>query len=175
MLGPVCICAVGRVFCFMLQIEIAKASKLHLVRIPLYLIGRFWSYVDRPSLKSCWPWMRARNDYGYGSFELGQFGNIYSHRLAYAFKAGGLQIGEQVRHSCDNPPCCNPWHLLGGTVKDNVQDSIARGRFGAGGPPKVTAGMRFEIQAASFRGVSRREIANQFGLHVATIYRILQK
>lgn len=33
-----------------------------------------------------------------------------------------------VRHSCDNPPCCNPAHLLVGTAAQNAQDMAERGR-----------------------------------------------
>lgn len=33
-----------------------------------------------------------------------------------------------ARHTCDRPRCCNPEHLLWGTVKDNVHDAYERGR-----------------------------------------------
>lgn len=31
-------------------------------------------------------------------------------------------------HSCDNPPCANPRHLRWGTLQDNMDDKVARGR-----------------------------------------------
>jgi hypothetical protein len=42
---------------------------------------------------------------------------------------GALQPGMWVLHKCDTPACANPAHLFFGTAKDNVQDSISKGRF----------------------------------------------
>jgi hypothetical protein len=33
-----------------------------------------------------------------------------------------------IRHKCDNPPCCNPKHLIIGTHSDNAKDRVRRGR-----------------------------------------------
>lgn len=53
------------------------------------------------------------------------------HRLVYACKMGtnldGIE-GVVVRHTCDNPRCVNPEHLIGGTKADNNKDRADRGR-----------------------------------------------
>ncbi len=160
----------------MLQLKIATpAYFIDPVQVTLLTIGRFWSYVEKPTLQGCWPWIGGANDYGYGQFALPGFGMIAAHRLAYAFKVGGLDVGVKVRHSCDNPPCCNPWHLLGGTMTDNSLDCAARGRQGDPTPGKITPQIRDQIILRAISGEARRKIAARFGIHVCNVYRTLQK
>lgn len=53
------------------------------------------------------------------------------HRIKYAEKMNtdldGI-VGVVVRHTCDNPRCINPNHLIGGTKADNNRDRAERGR-----------------------------------------------
>ncbi len=37
-----------------------------------------------------------------------------------------------VRHTCDNPRCCNPTHMIAGTHAMNVADRVERNRSAAG-------------------------------------------
>lgn len=41
---------------------------------------------------------------------------------------GSLGEGIFACHHCDNPPCVRADHLFAGTVTDNVQDMIRKGR-----------------------------------------------
>jgi hypothetical protein len=45
-----------------------------------------------------------------------------SHRLAWLLTRGLIPAGMKVMHKCDNPPCCNPAHLLEGTIQKNNAD-----------------------------------------------------
>lgn len=76
----------------------------------------------------CREWSRSRNKDGYGELHArGRTRRV--HRVMLELKLGRkLAAGECVRHTCDNPPCVNPDHLVVGTQRDNVQDAIARGR-----------------------------------------------
>ena len=52
------------------------------------------------------------------------------HRLKYA-EAHGLDVltmGGVVMHTCDNPRCINPMHLVLGTQADNNEDCRIKGR-----------------------------------------------
>lgn len=53
------------------------------------------------------------------------------HRWVYC-EHHGISLsdieGQVVRHTCDNPRCVNPAHLVLGTPADNVHDMDSRGR-----------------------------------------------
>lgn len=52
----------------------------------------------------------------------------YISHLIYEEHHGEIPDGLVVRHTCDNPPCINPDHLIIGTQAQNIQDMIDRGR-----------------------------------------------
>jgi hypothetical protein len=88
---------------------------------------KFWARVEIKGPDECWLWKNSTNKFGHGS--ACYHNRLYkTHRLAYAFTNGTVPQGLLVRHSCDNPPCCNPGHLLLGTIKDNSDDMMARKR-----------------------------------------------
>lgn len=79
----------------------------------------------------CQEWKHRRDKRGYGlSYHYGR--RKMAHRLAFAAKEGlteaELEKVRVVRHTCDNPPCINPAHLLAGTPASNAQDKAERGR-----------------------------------------------
>ena len=88
---------------------------------------RFWTKVNPAPSDLCWEWMACVTEKGYGKFNyLGKMAR--ANRLAYIFAKGDIPNGKIVRHTCDNPGCCNPNHLILGTHKDNVIDAIKRNR-----------------------------------------------
>ena len=97
-------------------------------------IQRFWRHVKRGGNDECWEWTGYRNRNGYGRFgtgkrALGTFKLVIAHRFCYVLYYGEPTANKpRVLHHCDNPPCQNPRHLYAGTLSDNTQDSINRGR-----------------------------------------------
>lgn len=76
----------------------------------------------------CWEWPGERTGVnGYGRVRVdGRKESV--HRLAYEAFVGPIPTGQHVLHRCDNPPCWRPDHLFTGTLSDNKQDEIAKGR-----------------------------------------------
>lgn len=91
----------------------------------------FWDRVDVQGEDECWRWLGSTNKQGYGWSSWKGF-TKQAHRLAYELAGKTPNNAPVVRHVCDNPGCCNPLHLLGGTQKDNARDMRRRGRTPVG-------------------------------------------
>ncbi|MEU9067340.1 HNH endonuclease [Streptomyces sp. NPDC048306] len=54
---------------------------------------------------------------------------VFAHRWSLERKLGRkLSADEMARHTCDNPPCVNPDHLIPGSRSDNMMDMLQRNR-----------------------------------------------
>jgi hypothetical protein len=80
--------------------------------------------------KPCKVWTGCTDGEGYGVKSHNGSRQLV-HRIAYV-EAKGITlneiVGKVVRHTCDNPPCIEPEHLLLGTQADNMRDMAERGR-----------------------------------------------
>lgn len=91
---------------------------------------RFWKKVDKRGPDDCWGWLAAKLKDGYGQIGETKTGATYqAHRLSWVL-ANGKQIDDNmiVRHTCDNPSCVNPNHLILGTLRDNRIDAVKKNR-----------------------------------------------
>ena len=90
------------------------------------LADKLWEKVSIGKPDECWPFTGSLNEKGYGTvWHEGK--HVRAHRAAYIVTHGNID-GPVIRHKCDNPSCCNPAHLEPGTMKDNTQDMLKRGR-----------------------------------------------
>ncbi len=116
----------------------------------------------------CLLWPGGRNKLGYGSIHIGRY--TLAHRAAYEMKHG--HCPPLLRHTCDNPACYNPAHLVPGTHQDNMDDMVSRGRQckGEDRATKLTAENVAYIRANHVKGKNRfdtgntTEFAERFGV-----------
>lgn len=104
-------------------------ARVHQINKPIPVQDRFWPRVDRSGgSDACWEWQGRRSTDGYGQVQV-EGSPKGAHRIAYELTFGAIPKGFVIRHICDNPPCCNPAHLITGTQKENIADARNRGRL----------------------------------------------
>ena len=79
------------------------------------------------STKDCWNWTGSKKPSGYGSVRINKKYKL-AHRVAFELYNGEIPSGYIVCHICDNRSCCNPSHMMLGTIKSNAADMILKGR-----------------------------------------------
>ena len=78
----------------------------------------------------CFEYCGSLTEKGYSRPFIGG-ANRYGHRAIYEAKIGRkLTADEVVMHGCDNRRCCNPEHLILGTIVLNNLDRTAKHRDG---------------------------------------------
>lgn len=129
-------------------------------------VALFWGRVSVGQEFECWNWHGQTNDKGYGRFR-----GAMAHRVAYELINGEIGDGLILRHSCDNPRCCNPHHLTPGTHQDNMDDAVARQRTARGAAHPKT---KLTEEQASYilgnpDGLTGGQLAAKFGIAESTV------
>lgn len=117
----------------------------------------------------CWLWTAYINDDGYGRIRSSNNKLMGAHRASYEIHRGSIPAGLQVLHTCDTPSCVNPDHLFVGTVQDNMDDMVAKGRGNSrrGIEHHKAKLSENDIRVIRLRinlGEKNREIAKSFGV-----------
>ena len=131
----------------------------------------FWSKVNIKGEDECWEWMDSLNEDGYGKISIGGRDKqikIFAHRVAKTLSIGeDIDSDMMVMHICDNPPCCNPDHLVGGSHIDNMNDMVIKGRSKkVYARAKITFEIADEIRSSSLSGY---KIAEEYGISSSTV------
>lgn len=129
---------------------------------------------------NCLIWIGDKDPCGYGRIRYKSSKSYPAHKLVYELAYGDVPPGLVVMHSCDNPSCVEISHLSVGTQKQNVQDSVARGRAirakgESHGRVKLTQQQVNEIRQRYIYGTTRSgafALAREFGVSSGTIWEI---
>lgn len=167
----------SRKFCGYLCLNRHKDHSWH----PL-LSDRFWVRVEKRASNECWPWIgKKKNKQARAVFYIRDGRWISASRFAWFLTYGISPNKDQViRHTCDNPACVNPSHLLIGTQAENVADMWRRNR---GRPAKgekhpkakLTAEKVVSIRNAYKNGGVILRIAKEHGVSWTAIKHIIDR
>ncbi len=115
----------------------------------------------------CWPWAGRKDRGGYGCFY--HDGDSRAHRFSYRHYIGPIPLGLNVLHKCDSPSCQNPNHLFLGTLKQNSEDMVKKGRARGNPAGKKYVLNQHDAQFILDSEFSTVRLAQFFGLHRTTI------
>jgi hypothetical protein len=134
----------------------------------------------RKQASGCLHWVGATDQDGYGAFKGEAAGKMYyrAHRWSWAFHNDQpIPPYGHICHTCDNPRCVNPDHLVLGTALSNMQDKIAKGRARVGEGEKHGSAVLTEDQARAILSDPRTytELAAAYNVKPSTIGSLKQR
>ena len=135
--------------------------------------NRFLSYIPKHYfLKEnediCWKWTRSFTGNGYGQITWGR--KLYpAHRISYLIFNGFIPINKVIMHTCDNPKCINPKHLVLGTQYNNIIDSInKRKHYKTVLNEEAVKVIKWMLKHQNYHGLSKK-LASLYGVNQSRI------
>ncbi|MEG3847338.1 HNH endonuclease [Microcoleus sp. herbarium19] len=133
--------------------------------------------IDRATGCINWQGSKLKNGYGRKWIE-GK--TVLVHRVVLESKIPGfLDSGHFACHTCDNPSCINPAHLVVGTASENTGQMMERDRKtprrkSIPGIGILSIAQLREIQTKYLCGAVKNHLAKEYGVQHETITKILQ-
>ncbi len=159
--------------------EVVARRSLKLCR-PLHV--RFERHYKVEAATGCWIWTGSTDRKGYGQLRCGRKLRYATH-VALELAERPLPAGMFACHKCDRPACVNPSHLFHGTPKENIRDSMAKGRHVP--PPRIigeknkastlTAVAVVDIRARTAAGEPYSQLAREHGVTISCISAVVTR
>jgi hypothetical protein len=138
---------------------------------------RFEGKFIKGNCEDCWEWKSTKLPAGYGNFWAN--GKLKrAHRVSYEIYKGEFPGYMHVLHTCDNPSCVNPDHLVLGTALDNSKDKFRKKRENhpigeSAHNARLTQHRANRIREFYSIGESMLTLSESFKVGIATIWRIV--
>lgn len=135
-----------------------------------YADKRIALHTERRDPKDCWPWSGWKSDKGYPVVWVDRRYMKVSRILL-----GLTDPKVEARHTCDNPGCVNPAHLISGSHAENMADMKIRRRAARGWRnvnTRLSADDHLAIHEGRAAGEGVRALGRRFGVSHVTILRI---
>jgi len=127
---------------------------------------------------ACWTWSHTLNPTGYPSITLNRLTQRVNRLVCKRVHGDPPTPAHQAAHNCGNRKCINPHHLEWKTRKENEADKLLHGTHQRGErshAAKLNEAQVREIFALRKRGLTMRQLSEQFGVAHSTIQSILER
>ena len=113
-------------------------------------VANFWMKVKKTDY--CWEWIGSKNKDGYGTLH-----DARAHQISYEMFYGKLPDGLEIMHTCNNPSCVNPGHLVAGTHQENMQSMFKLRRYARCGKSSKFIGVSYRNDSKKWRAVIKKK------------------
>lgn len=140
-----------------------------------HLRERFDRRVHHEPNTGCFLWGGALMPCGYGCLSIKDT-TAMAHRVSLVLVGRIVPDGMFACHTCDVRWCVNPDHLYVGTVQQNINDALRRGRTARGerqGSAVLTAADVVAMREMRATGATSKAIGRAFGVSTAQAYRVV--
>lgn len=111
----------------------------------------------------CWVWQRYTDPNGYARMSIAGKRPL-AHRVFYERANGPIPAGMEIDHTCNNPSCVNPDHLVARTPEEHKR----RHDFDSLSPDSIR-----EIRSL-FPAMTQAAIARKFNVDPSTVSRLVR-